>query len=386
MKTILFVHQAADMYGSDKVLLDLVKGIDKERFHPIVLLPCNGPLLYPLQEAGIETYILPLLRVSRASFSSPGLLSLPFEGYHSYLAMNRALSSVDVDVVHSHTLAVLSGALWARIRGIPHVWHVHEMIVNPRLVRSVFAWLLRIFATQVVCNSKATRRLLLDTQPALARNSVVVWNGFERTERIDREQVDALRYQFGLGEGDLLVALVGRINRWKGQGLLVEAAGLLWERGVRNLRYLIVGSTSDGQEYFKDELTARIAASPVRDKITVMDFKHDIATIWDACDIAVVPSTEPEPFGMVALEAMAAEKPVIAAAHGGLVEIVKHGETGLLFEPGRPEELADAIASMADDKKKRHRYGEAGLRSLTNLFSLHKYISSFENIYTNLLR
>lgn len=386
MRNILFIHQSADMYGSDKVLLSLVVGLDRNKFNPIVLLPCDGPLLAELREAGIRCHIVPMVRVSRATLSFSGLLGLPRSAWGSARAINKAVKTEQIHLVHSNTLAVLSGAIWATLKRVPHVWHVHEIIERPMVVRKMYGWLLRLFATNVICNSYATMNLLLQDQPCLERKAVVVWNGIDRIQPIDLDKATAFRKSMGLADSDVLVALLGRINRWKGQQLLVEAAELLEKRGVANLRYVMVGSPPDGQEHFLHSLEARICQSTVGRKMSVLPFTPDIWAVWGASDIAVAPSTEPEPFGMVAIEAMSAGKPVIAANHGGLAEIVIHGETGLLVEPNNAESLADAIELLTRSESQRAEMGNRGMRRAADQFSVAAYISGISSVYDSTIR
>ncbi len=381
---ILFFHQSADLYGSDKVLLDLITGLDRRKFHPILLLPCEGPLLDELTKYGIETYVVDLTRLSRATLSLQGLLSLPFHAIKSIKAVDLILGKRKIDVVHSNTVAVLTGALWARLRKVPHLWHVHEMIVKPKIVVWAYSFLLRFFADHIVCNSHATLQLLSRGRSFLTEKSSVVWNGLRQQSDIDHRKVGRFRQALDLQKNDVLVVLAGRINRWKGQALLVEAAGKLWVQGIRNVHFLFVGSPPPGQEHFKDNLEKVIKESPAKDNITISDYCSDIWTIWHACDIAVVPSTEPEPFGMVAIEAMAVGKPVVAAAHGGLTEIIEDGKTGILVEPGNSTELAKAIAYLASNPDKRNEYGENGLKRQRNIFTLEKYIDSFAALYSRM--
>lgn len=382
MKTVLFVHQSAEMYGSDKVLLSLAAGLDREKFNPIVLLPCDGPLREEMYKAGIRTHILPLVKVSRSAFSPSGLLRLPADIIGSMRAITAALAGTRVDVVHSNTLAVLSGALWAKWNRIPHIWHVHEMIVHPRFIKRLFPFLLRFLADKVACNSNATMRLLLSSQPSLSSKTIVIWNGIERKEPVAPNP--AFRKNLGLGPDDVLVVLAGRINRWKGQGLLVEAADIIWKRGLRNIHFLIIGSHPPGQGHFSSALREKIEASLVKNNIKTADFTDSIWDVWDSCDIACVPSIEPEPFGMVALEAMVSGKPVIAAAHGGLTDIVIHNETGLLFTPGDDLGLAEAILKLANDSSTRQKMGLSGAQRAKRFFTTHDYVRSFEAAYSGL--
>jgi glycosyltransferase involved in cell wall biosynthesis len=381
-KTVLFVHQSADLYGSDRVLLALVTKLDREKFLPIVLLPVDGPLVAELVAAGIEHHVLPITCLSRATLSLRGLLCLPANLIKSMRAINHVLKGRHVDLVHSNTLAVLSGAIWARWYRIPHVWHVHEIILHPKLVRKVYALLLSGFADCIICVSRATKENLLQDKPALARKIQVVWNGLERNTNVDADAVRQYRHYLDLTDGEVLVALLGRINRLKGQRILVEAAGILWRQGICNLRFVIVGSVVPGQEHFLNTLQQAISESPAKQCFVLQPFTQNVWSIWDACDIAVIPSTEPESFGMVALEAMAASKPVIAANHGGLAEIVVQDETGLLVPPGDAAALAVAIKRLvADDGYLRQQMGKSGLHRYRSEFTLDRHVANMSSIY-----
>ncbi len=384
MKNILFVHQSADLYGSDKALYSLVQGIDKSKFQPIVILPEKGPLLDALLSAGISSYVVPIVRIGRSTFHPKAILSLPFQLVKSVKAINLLLKDKRISIVHSNTLAVLSGVLWAKLNKIQHIWHVHEMVTHPTVISKIFPFLLRVGSTKIICNSNATRQWILNSQPSIANKSLVIWNGVESSETVDMQRADKYREHLGIPPEAVLVVLVGRINRLKGQQLLIRAADLLWDRGLQNVYYLIVGSPPRNQEHFLKQLRSYIDTSKSRAMIIIKDFYDDIATIWQACDISVVPSTEPEGFGMVAIEAMMAQKPVVAAAHGGLTEIVVDGETGLLFDPCNASALANALSTLILDKNKRRNFGISGYRRAKNIFSFERYISDFESVYNSL--
>jgi glycosyltransferase involved in cell wall biosynthesis len=384
MKHILFVHHSADMYGADKVLLSLVEGLNKSAFTPIVIVPETGPLVSALISAGIEVHIIPIVKVGRKTLSIPELIKLPLQILRSLHSIDKILAGRCVDIVHSNTLAILSGAFWARWKNKAHVWHVHEIIIQPRLVRKMYGWLLRLFSTKVVCISDATKLFILTEQPTLAEKTIVVWNGIVRDVPVDLTKSAKLRNDICLQNNECLVTLVGRINRWKGQVLLVEAATILEAQGIRNVKYLIVGSPPSGQEHFLSTLIAQVEKSPAAGKIIILPFTSDVWTVWDASDVVIIPSTEPEPFGLVALEAMISKKPVIAANHGGLPEIVIDEETGLLVEPGNAEQLAEAILRLAHNADERTAFGKQGFRRAENLFSLEKHIAKMARVYLSI--
>ena len=377
----MFVHHSVELYGSDRILLSLVTGLDHSRFTPIVVVPDEGLLTDKLTQAGIETHILPIIKLTRNFFSVHELIKFPFKVLESLLAFQRLFKGRHIDIVHSNTLAVLSGALWANLRKIWHIWHVHEIILHPAVARKLYPHALMLFADKVAAISQAVAHSLTTICPSLAEKIDVVWNGIDEANPPCPKEVKSFRQELGLSNADLLIVLVGRINRWKGHALFVEAAERLIERGVNNAYFFMAGGPPPGQEHFRQDLVDRIKLSSAQSRIRLLDYVEEIRTLWEASDICVVPSIEPEPFGMVALEAMVAAKPVIGADHGGLSEIVIDGYTGFLFEPGSVEALTNRLAELVNNESKRKEMGENGRKRAKRVFSLQRYVRSFETIY-----
>ncbi|MDO8336211.1 MAG: glycosyltransferase family 1 protein, partial [Candidatus Saccharibacteria bacterium] len=114
---VLLVHQSAEMYGSDKVLFFLADGLQKrKKFTPVVVLPEGGPLFNALADAGVEVHIGPVAKISRAVMTPMGLLKLAGQTLAAVRGLDRVVGGRKVAVVHSNTLAVLSGAIWALVR------------------------------------------------------------------------------------------------------------------------------------------------------------------------------------------------------------------------------------------------------------------------------
>ena len=182
-----------------------------------------------------------------------------------------------------------------------------------------------------------------------------------------------------------MIALVGRINSWKGQQLLLEAFNKISDK-YQNTKLVYIGSAPPNQEFFEIELNEKIHSYNLSERVVIIPFQENIWRFWDAIDIAVVPSTEPEPFGMVAIEAMLSKKPVVAANHGGLTETVVNNETGFLFEPNNAEKLSEAISGLIEDKNKRILFGQKGYERVHLHFSLEKHVDEFETIFETLLK
>lgn len=382
--TVLFVHASSDLYGSDKVLLDLLLNLDRSRFTPIVILPGKGPLFDAIQQAGIEVHDLPLARIARVGFSIAGVLTLAYRSIVSMIAISKVVAGRKIQIVHSNTLAVVSGAFWALLTNTKHLWHVHEIIEHPAIVDKCYPKLVNLLSCKVVANSNATRDWLVSSSQEISSKTITILNGLCYEGVVSKPEIAKIREYCNASEKEIVVALVGRINRLKGHRIFVDALEILTARGVRSIRALIVGSPPTGQEQFKTDLSTYIQASNVAGIISFMDFTDNVWPVWAACDVAVVPSTEPESFGMVAIEAMVSHKPVIASNHGGLVEIVEDGITGFLVAPRDAVALTDALEILASDPLRRIEMGERGFQRQKKYFSLRSHTTAFECLYVEI--
>jgi glycosyltransferase involved in cell wall biosynthesis len=240
--------------------------------------------------------------------------------------------------------------------------------------------IVRLLATQVVCNSEQTLAWIRGTSGPSDKRYLAIWNGYSKSgPAADRGSV---RRELGVSGDEVLFVLVGRINAWKGQRLLVLAFAELVRETSVPVRLALVGSAFQGQSSFEDELREAIVASGCAERIGLYPFRADIEAVWEAADVAVVPSTQPEPFGRVAVEAMAFAKPVVAADHGGLSEIVKDGQTGLLVPPGDVHALSAALKRLAVGPEERVRLGEAGRQRQMAYFSVASYARGLCEVLT----
>lgn len=383
MKNILFVHQSAEMYGSDKTLLLLIKHIDKQKFFPIVVLPSEGPLKLELEKENIEVFIAPVIKLHRKMFTPKNLLLLLNHFRQGFITLSKLHKKYRFEIIYSNTLAVLIGYLFARIKGIKHIWHVHEIIESPKIVSKIFSFLLsRKSNFFTIYNSKATA-IFWESFFEKRKNYVVISNGLE-IPLLDFpiDEIKLVRNNLFEVKDEIVIGLVGRINRWKGQFLLLEAFNNLIKKHS-NLKLIFVGSTMENQQHIINEINSKIQKYQIENDVKIIPFQSNINTIWKAIDIAIVPSTEPEPFGLVAVEAMLALKPVVASNHGGLTEIIDHLQTGFLVEPNNVQELTNAIEKLIDDKKLRIEMGQKGYNRAAEQFSIQKYVSEIEKALTN---
>ena len=199
---------------------------------------------------------------------------------------------------------------------------------------------------RVIAISEFVARHAIETYGIAPERIRVVPRGID-TERFDPERIKPdrmidLARQWGLPDGHPVVMLPGRMTRWKGHEVLIEALRRL---GRRELRCLIVGG---GGERYRAALEARLRRDPSPSAVGFVDECRDMAAAYMLADVVVSASTDPEGFGRVIVEAQAMGRPVIATAHGGALETVRPGETGWLVPPGDPGALAAAIAEALD--------------------------------------
>lgn len=381
-RIVLFVHQAAELYGSDRVLLALVEWMSRQgQVHPIVVVRGHGPLVDEFRRIGVEVHVRTLAKVERAAFTPRGLLRFVRQTFGSVAELDSVVAGRPIAAVHSNTIAVVSGAVWSRVRGVRHVWHVHEIVLRPRPVAKALAWMTALLSDKVACISEMVRQNLVNQCPRIARQTVVVPNGIVMPERDIEPARTQWRQQQNL-QNHVVVGLVGRINAWKGQDVLVRAAQrIVAADPATALRFVIVGSPPPGQEEMREQLLRQISEAGLLSHVRVLDFTPDVWPVWCGMDIAVVPSTDPEPFGMVALEAMCARRPVVAAAHGGLADIVVHDQTGALVPPRDDAALAQAIQRLAADAALRQRQGDAGYERVRSHYSLDAQGRGFRSLY-----
>jgi len=185
--------------------------------------------------------------------------------------------------------------------------------------------------------------------------------------------------------GHLTFGLFGRIVAWKGvrEFVLAAAQVLIDHPGARAF---IVGSAPHPEDSYAREVTRLISELGLKARICMTGYRQKVVPLMGLMDVIVHASTRPEPFGMVVIEGMALEKPVVATAAGGPLDIVVPEETGLLVPPGDSQSLARAISTLLKGSSRRQEMGKRGRQRVEALFSHQASARKIENIYADLLK
>ena len=379
---ILYVHNSADIYGASRSLLRLLRTLDRARFEPVVLIPAEGPLAVRLRALPVRVLIFPRLSVITRevlhSWRLPFfLLNIPT----SVLALWRILRRERIDLVHTNTGVILSSGPAARLAGVPHFWHIRDSFREFSVFWRLYQGCIHFFSDRIIAVSEAIAAQFHDR-----KNVVVLHNGFDLEEfNLEPGAGAAFREKYGLGAAPV-IGCVGRIKlHRKGQEILLQAAALLKQRGVR-AKYLIVGAPYPGNEWHLEKLRACVRKAGLEADVVFTGELADARPAYAAMDIFVLPSAQPEPFGGVVMEAMGMRLPVVATAIGGSVEQVIEGETGCLVPPADPAALAEKLALLLGDPALRQRFGACGQRRIEERFTLKEMASAVSNLYRESVR
>ena len=326
----------------------------------------------------------PLAVVRRELMTPAGLTRLAARLAHDAASLGRLIRDREVALVHSNTTVTLGGAPAARLTGRPHVWHVREIYEDhPRL------WPIqrRLLGTAAAlpCVSQATLRALQAPPRAL-----VIPDGLNEQTPPPTPPTPQLRAaareRLHLDTHHFAILLAGRISDWKGQDILVRA---LADPAVADVDVdavaLLAGDTWRAAPEPRERLLALGRELGVGERMRLLGFFRNMSDLYAAADVVVVPSVRPDPLPNSALEAAAAGCCVVASSIGGLPEIVRDGETGLLIPPGDAHALATALAALAADPARRAQLGRASAADVAHRFAPQRLHAAVQGLYDEVL-
>ncbi|NYH21495.1 glycosyltransferase involved in cell wall biosynthesis [Paraburkholderia bryophila] len=385
--SVLFVDQSGQLGGAEFALLQLAGHC--AAYSEVVLLS-DGPFRTRLEALGARVQVISDARVSGIARQASGwncLRVLPgiFRQVRAIAARAR-----DFDVLFLNTQkALVLGVLGKPLHRKPVIWYQHDILTRNHFGRvqlTVVKWLVRFAVDQVVVNSQASARSLAALTGVAADSVPVIYNGidaaaFSRGEGadgaigaigadgVDRADIAALRHRLGLPADAWLAGLFGRLAPWKGQHIALDAIARL-----PGTHLVLVGAPLFGEDAYAQRLHEQAAALGIADRVHFAGFQDDVPAWMSAMDVILHTSTEPEPFGRVIVEGMAAARPVIAAAAGGVTEIVRHRHNGWLVKPGDVGALAEAIGTLRDDPVLAQRLARQARDDARSAFSVEQYL------------
>ena len=361
---ILFLHSSSDLYGASKILLAVNESCNKKGHECTVVLSEDGPLATKLESLGAKIVILNLGILRRQYLNPAGMLNRLVANYKAYRSLIALCKTQNINLIYSNTTGVIVGVFVAATLGIRHIWHIHEIIEKPYLLFRILSRLIDTKNNQSIAVSEAVKthwtKFVAPSKIDVLYNGVDYWL-FENT-------VSDVRQSLNISPNTILIGMMGRVHFWKGQDYFVNIAGEII-KSHKNVHFLMVGDAFAGYEYLHDNINKLIDANKLTGHITQLPYRSDIANIYGAMDVFILPSLLPDPAPLVVTEAMAAGLPVVATRQGGAVEMMENNVSGLLIPINNAPAAAAIIEPLLINETFRKDMGAQAKKRMQEKFS-----------------
>lgn len=372
MKKVLFLHSSSELYGSDRSLLNLVKRLDKSKFEVSVILPEDGPLVDAMREVPEVSIIIQEIAVlRRKNLSFKGIFNYVSEFIKSINFLRKIIKEKKIDIVYTNTSVVFPGGIIAKLLGKKSIWHIREIISN-NFERKIVSIIVNLFSDIIIANSQATAN-------AITRNNkkvTVVYNAIESSKNDINDQLFE-------GKENIVIGMAGRINRWKGQKLFVDMAEQISYKH-NNVKFLIAGDVYKGEDHILKDLKKYIKEKDLDDKVILLGQIKNMDAFYNSLDIFILPSIQPEPFGLVVIEAMDRKIPVIATNHGGPTEIIDNEINGYLVDFLDAKEMSEKVSMLIENEKLRKEIGDNAKKKRDEVFTLDTYVNKISEVINSI--
>lgn len=363
--------------GAQKVILNLVRGIDRESFLPIVGL-WGKKWGHEMIEYFVGSNIEVVDFQARSKFDLKALSSL-----HRYLSRNS------IDILHTHLFLMhIMGRIAGKCARVPRIVSTHHnLLQSNHKVSRFFEKPTSPLSDVTTVVSRAAQESYFSTSELFSvealrsgRKHFTIYNSVN-TEDINRAvgntDIRQVRDELGLKD-EFVFACVGRLHPSKGHKYLIEAVDHLRETHPF-IRILIIG---DGP--LQKELIEEAQARGLHEQINFLGYRNDVYRILAASNALVQPSVF-EGFGLASAEAMACGLPVISTNLPSIAEVVRHKRTGLLVPPGDSLALSKAMATFVDNPVLAATYGANGKQRVEKMFSSQAIVQQYEALYETLV-
>jgi glycosyltransferase involved in cell wall biosynthesis len=303
----------------------------------------------------------------------------PTNDVRGLVALFRHIRKIEPHIVHTHTSkAGILGRLAAWLARVPTIIHTRSL---SKIFLQMEKLLGRITHHHVALTPEEGKDYL-NLGVAKSKNISVIHSGVD-LEQFSQgaKQRTRKRKELNIPADSLVIGYVGWLIPIKGVTYLVKAMAEVAEKYPKSLLVLVGKGDDKGEEEIK--LREQVQSLGLTDKVLFLGWRPDVAEITGCFDIFVLPSLN-EGMGRVLVEAMAAGLPIVASRVGGIPDLIKNGENGLLVPPAEASAFGKAISDLLSDKEKRNRMGEAG-KKVCLPYSAEAMVERINTLYAKLL-
>jgi glycosyltransferase involved in cell wall biosynthesis len=376
--TLLQVVPRLDTGGAEQATLDIAAAVQA----------AGGRALVASMGGRMEAGLVPSgARLERMPVHSKN----PLVVIGNAVRLARLIRLQKVSLIHVRSRAPAFSALWAaKATGVPLIATYHGVYNAKSALKRWYNGVMTR-GRAVIANSDYTRAHVLAQHRVDPAKVIAIPRGVDAARfdpaAVSPERRQALALAWGLDPADrrVKILLAGRLTRWKGQTLAIEAAGRLKAEGVDDFLLILAGD-SQGRVSYLAELEASVLAKGLEANVRIVGHTADMATAYALCDLAIAPSLDPEAFGRTAVEPQAMGVPVIAADHGATRETVVPGETGWLARPGDAAAWTQALGeAIAAGPQRRAAMGQAAMQRARRLYSVEAMCAATLKVYADVL-
>jgi glycosyltransferase involved in cell wall biosynthesis len=375
---ICFLSHSSGIAGAEKAFPKLIEGLMEKGICVHVLIPENGPIEKVLLNKQINYSIIKYTRWINSDSLLMKRIKRTIRNFIMVIPVAASIKKHNCNIVYSNTSTICTGAITAKVLGLPHIWHFREFGSEDYgykydLGKKVSQWLLNTLSTICLTNSKAVEKKYKEFIP---ENKLrVLYETYKKTENIESYNETII-----LNKSSFNAILIGTLHEAKGHIDAIKALSILVEEGL-DIKLFVVGT---GDDKYKTSLLTLINKLKIQNHIEFLGHLERPREIMEQCDV-VLTCSKKEAFGLVTLEAMQSGIPVIGTRSGGTIELIADGITGYLYQPENSSDLADKIRLLYKNQHLIEILGNNAKLLSERKFRFEEYIDNTYNIISDLL-
>ena len=378
-KRILQIIPNMEIGGAEKTVIEIASFLKQREFSSLVLTS-GGKLINNLYANNIEVIILPIDNKN------------PFLIFKNIFIFMKIFREKKINLVHVRSRAPAWSAIFAAKKtGVPVLttWHGH--VKNTSIFKKFYNSIM-LKGDAVIANSSYTAKKISEIYKINLDKIDVISRGvnvktYEKSQFSNKE-IKKIKKLWNVSDDKKIILLPARLTKWKGHLVAIEAINLLKKENFFDQIYFIFAGEKKGAEKYLKKLVKAIEKNKIQKNVKIVERIENMPLAYQAADIILAPSIEPEPFGRIPIEAQAAGKIIIASDHGAVKDTIIDGDnfTGFKVKPNEPVSLSDAIKkSILISDEELVKIQQRGFLNIKNNFSLETMCKKTLKVYERLL-
>lgn len=380
---ILFYNHQGKISGAERVVLLILKRLDRNGFTPLMVCPETGAMQEEAEKLGVICKTVDELE-ARYTLRPDKLPVYIASFFKTIRQLKTEIKNFQPDLIHAVSVRSGLAATMASVgTRVPVIWHLHDPLpAHPlsTLIRIFAACFKRIRLMPVSAATGKSFRGRFLKRFGKRLQERIVHNGIEIEEfKFDAANRGRIRQELNLSNDERVFGIVGQITPRKGQLELLRAFAEVQSKLPSTL--LVVGAPVFNQdEIYYEELKQTAKDLKIEDRVKFLGSRKDAAAVMQSLDALVVNSRS-EALVLVAIEALTCRTPVIATNVGGTNEIITHKKNGWLVNFGDERALIEAMLAIGSDAEMRRRFAVEGEKTAVSRFNAERFISQIEDFY-----